>query len=103
MKNINLNLILAGVKEKYLAIKLGVPCLLIHSYENGPYMGFEGFVNLAKDMYSNIYSPVWNMLEFEDQVEEFGVEEVKIESKTNSENQMELMNQKIGERHNELY
>ena len=79
------DLILAGVKEKYLAIKLGVPCLLIHSYENGPYMGFEGFVNLAKDMYSNIYSPVWNMLEFEDQVEEFGAEEVKIESGTNSE------------------
>ena len=79
------DLILAGVKEKYLAIKLGVPCLLIHSYENGPYMGFEGFVNLAKDMYSNIYSPVWNMLEFEDQVEEFGAEGVKIESGTNSE------------------
>ena len=59
------DLILAGVKEKYLAHKLGVPCILIHSYENGPYMGFEGFVNLAKDMYSNIYSPVWNMLEYE--------------------------------------
>ena len=65
---------MAGVKEKYLAHKLGVPCILIHSYENGPYMGFEGFVNLAKDMYSYIYNPVWRMLEFEDEPTEYGVE-----------------------------
>ena len=70
------DLILAGVKEKYLAHKLGVPCILIHSYENGPYMGFEGFVNLAKDMYSYIYNPVWRMLEFEDEPTEYAIEEV---------------------------
>ena len=60
------DIILSGIKEKYIAHKLGVPSLLIHSYENGPYMGFEGFLNLAKDMYSAIYNPVWNMLEFEE-------------------------------------
>lgn len=60
------DLILAGIKEKYMAHKLGVPSLMIHSYENGPYIGFEGFLNLAKDMYSNIYNPVWRMLEFEE-------------------------------------
>jgi nitrogenase molybdenum-iron protein alpha chain len=70
------DLILAGVKEKYLAHKLGVPCILIHSYENGPYMGFEGFVNLAKDMYSYIYNPVWRMLEFEDEPTEYAIEKV---------------------------
>ena len=60
------DLILAGIKEKYMAHKLGVPCIMIHSYENGPYIGFEGFLNLAKDMYANIYGPVWKMLEFEE-------------------------------------
>lgn len=49
-----------------MAHKLGVPSIMIHSYENGPYIGFEGFVNLAKDMYSNIYNPVWNMIDFEE-------------------------------------
>jgi len=79
------DLILAGVKEKYLAHKLGVPCVLIHSYENGPYMGFEGFVNLAKDMYSYIYNPVWDMLEFEYEPTECGVEEEKVENGLNFE------------------
>jgi nitrogenase molybdenum-iron protein alpha chain len=69
------DLILAGVKEKYLAHKLGVSCILIHSYENGPYMGFEGFLNLAKDMYANIYNPVWKMLEFEDETAEEALKE----------------------------
>ncbi|MBZ9570707.1 nitrogenase subunit alpha [Methanobrevibacter sp. TMH8] len=59
------DIILAGIKEKYLAYKYGVPSIMIHSYENGPYIGFEGFLNLAKDLYANIYNPVWNMLEFE--------------------------------------
>ncbi len=29
-------------------------------------MGFEGFLNLARDMYSAIYNPVWNILEFQE-------------------------------------
>jgi len=71
------DIILSGIKEKYIAHKLGVPCVLIHSYENGPYMGFEGFLNLAQDIYASIYSPVWNMLEFEEidiKEEELGAE-----------------------------
>ncbi|KZX16990.1 nitrogenase subunit alpha [Methanobrevibacter filiformis] len=58
------DIILAGIKEKYLAHKLGVPSLMIHSYENGPYIGFEGFLNMAKDIYAYINTPVWSLLEF---------------------------------------
>ncbi len=89
------DLILAGVKEKYLAHKLGVPCILIHSYENGPYMGFEGFVNLAKDMYSNIYSPVWKMLEFED--DPIKIEENSIEIKEDSSEKQDNNSENTGE------
>ncbi|MDP3035083.1 MAG: nitrogenase component 1, partial [Methanobacteriaceae archaeon] len=64
------DIVLSGVKEKYLAHKMGVPCILIHSYENGPYIGFEGFLNLAKDMYAAIYNPVWKLMEFEQEIEE---------------------------------
>ena len=66
VEDYDIDLILGGVKEKYLVHKLGVPSLLIHSYENGPYIGFEGFLNLAKDMYSAIYNPVWNFVEFQE-------------------------------------
>lgn len=66
IEDYDIDLILGGVKEKYLVHKLGIPAVLIHSYENGPYMGFEGFINLARDMYTALYNPVWNMLEFQE-------------------------------------
>lgn len=59
------DLILAGIKEKYLAYKHGIPAIQIHSYENGPYIGYEGFLNLAKDIYNNINAPVWELMYFE--------------------------------------
>lgn len=66
IEDYDIDLILGGVKEKYLVHKCGIPSLLIHSYENGPYIGFEGFLNLARDMYANIYNPVWDMIEFQE-------------------------------------
>lgn len=74
------DLILAGIKEKYMAHKLGVPTIMIHSYENGPYIGFEGFTNLAKDMYSYIYNPVWRMLEFEENPAKHELTEIEVQS-----------------------
>jgi len=71
------DIILSGIKEKYKAHKFGVPGILIHSYENGPYIGFEGFLNLARDIYASIYSPVWNMIEFEEELEESEEEVIK--------------------------
>ncbi|QHN05705.1 nitrogenase subunit alpha [Methanothermobacter sp. THM-1] len=65
IENYKPDIILSGIKEKYLAHKLGFPCILIHSYENGPYIGFEGFLNLARDIHASIYNPVWDMIEFE--------------------------------------
>ena len=80
IEDYDIDLIMGGVKEKYFVHKLGIPCLLIHSYENGPYIGFEGFVNLARDMYTAIYNPVWNMLEFEE-TEEPDIPNVEEEAK----------------------
>lgn len=53
------DLFLTGLKEKYLARKLGVPTVNSHSYEKGPYAGFAGMVNFARDIYQGIYAPVW--------------------------------------------
>ena len=37
--------------------KLHIPYVNGHGYHNGPYMGFEGFVNLARDTYNAVNNP----------------------------------------------
>lgn len=53
------DLFLTGLKEKYLARKMGIPTVNSHSYEKGPYAGFFGMVNFARDIYQGLYAPVW--------------------------------------------
>ncbi|MDH7578590.1 MAG: nitrogenase component I subunit alpha [Bacillota bacterium] len=53
------DLFLTGLKEKHLARKMGIPTVNSHSYEKGPYAGFAGMVNFARDIYQGIYAPVW--------------------------------------------
>lgn len=53
------DLFLTGLKEKYLGRKMGIPTVNSHSYEKGPYEGFAGMVNFARDIYQGIYAPVW--------------------------------------------
>ncbi|MEH2317317.1 V-containing nitrogenase subunit delta, partial [Nostoc sp.] len=36
-----------------------------HGYHNGPYMGFEGAVNMARDMYNAIYSPLMKLAQYD--------------------------------------
>ncbi|WAM35808.1 nitrogenase component I subunit alpha [Caldicellulosiruptor acetigenus] len=57
------DIFLTGLKEKYLAHKIGVPSLNSHSYENGPYVAFEGLVNFARDLYKSLYAPVWKFVD----------------------------------------
>jgi nitrogenase molybdenum-iron protein alpha chain len=62
------DLFLTGLKEKYLTRKMGIPTVNSHSYEKGPYAGFFGMVNFARDIYQGLYAPVWkyqNGLELE--------------------------------------
>ena len=53
---------LTGLKERYLFRKFGIPTINSHSYEQGPYACFKGFVNFARDIYKEIYHPIWNIL-----------------------------------------
>jgi len=56
------DLFLCGLKEKYLARKMGISTINSHSYEKGPYAGYEGFVNFARDLYQAVYAPVWKLI-----------------------------------------
>ncbi|NTW97539.1 MAG: nitrogenase component I subunit alpha [Oscillochloris sp.] len=56
------DLFISGNKEKYLAYKLGVPFVNGHTYDTGPYAGFIGMVNFARDIDKAIHAPVWGTL-----------------------------------------
>jgi V-containing nitrogenase delta subunit len=45
--------------------KLHLPYVNGHGYHNGPYMGFEGAVNMARDMHNAIYSPLMKLAKFD--------------------------------------
>jgi nitrogenase molybdenum-iron protein alpha chain len=53
----------AGIKEKYVVQKMGVPLKQLHSYDyGGPYTGFKGAVNFYKDIDRMVNNPVWKMI-----------------------------------------
>ncbi|NWJ48753.1 MAG: nitrogenase component I subunit alpha [Chloroflexi bacterium] len=56
------DLFISGNKEKYVAYKLGVPFVNGHTYETGPYAGFSGMVNFARDMDKALSAPVWKLV-----------------------------------------
>lgn len=55
------DIFIGGTKERFLSHKFGVPFLLFPQ-ETDPYAGFEGFVNLARDLYKCIFAPVWRLI-----------------------------------------
>ena len=53
----------AGIKEKYVIQKMGIPLKQLHSYDyGGPYAGFEGAINFYKDIDSMVGASVWKLL-----------------------------------------
>ena len=53
----------AGIKEKYVVQKSGVPCKQLHSYDyGGPYAGFTGAVNFYAEMDRLVNGMVWSLI-----------------------------------------
>ncbi|MGH1393164.1 MAG: nitrogenase subunit alpha [Trichormus sp.] len=55
------DVVLTGPRVGALVKKLHLPYINGHGYHNGPYMGFEGAVNMARDLYNAIYSPLMQL------------------------------------------
>ena len=54
----------AGVKEKYVFHKMGVPFRQMHSWDySGPYHGVDGFAVFARDMDIAINNPSWDLFQ----------------------------------------
>lgn len=57
------DLVGAGVKEKYVYHKMGIPFRQMHSWDySGPYHGYDGFKIFARDMDMAINSPAWDLV-----------------------------------------
>jgi nitrogenase molybdenum-iron protein alpha chain len=50
----------SGIKDKYILQKSGVVSKQLHSYDySGPYAGFNGAINFARDITMGLYTPAW--------------------------------------------
>jgi nitrogenase molybdenum-iron protein alpha chain len=53
----------AGIKEKYVVQKSGVPLLQLHSYDyGGPFAGFQGAINFYKTVDRMVNGSIWSYL-----------------------------------------
>lgn len=54
----------SGIKDKYIPQKMGIPSKQLHNYDySGPYAGFRGAVNFARDLVMSFTTPTWNFIE----------------------------------------
>jgi len=53
----------SGIKDKYIPQKMGIPSKQLHNYDySGPYAGFRGAVNFARDISMSFATPTWNFI-----------------------------------------
>ena len=53
----------AGIKEKYVIQKMGVPLKQLHSYDyGGPYAAFGGAINFYQDIERIVGTKIWSMI-----------------------------------------
>ena len=63
VKAVKPDLIGAGIKEKYVFQKMGIPFRQMHSWDySGPYHGYDGFAIFARDMDMTLNNPCWGSL-----------------------------------------
>ena len=54
----------AGIKEKFVVQKMGIPSKQLHSYDyGGPYAGFSGAVNFYQEIDRMVNMKVWSFLQ----------------------------------------
>jgi nitrogenase molybdenum-iron protein alpha chain len=60
----NPDIVCSGVKDKYIFEKMGIPSKQLHNYDySGPFAGYHGAVNFARDIDMRVNNPVWKMIQ----------------------------------------
>ena len=63
IKRMQPDLVCSGVKDKYVIEKFGVPSKQLHNYDySGPYAGYEGAANFAREIDMLVHNPAWKLL-----------------------------------------
>ncbi|MEW9122879.1 MAG: nitrogenase molybdenum-iron protein alpha chain [Thermotaleaceae bacterium] len=63
LKSVKPSLFCSGIKDKYVAQKMGIFSKQLHSYDySGPYAGFRGAVNFGKDISMGMNTPTWSFI-----------------------------------------
>mgnify|MGYP000374458058 CR=1 FL=1 len=63
VKALGPDLVGAGIKEKYVFHKMGVPFRQMHSWDySGPYHGYDGFAIFARDLDMTLNNPCWTSI-----------------------------------------
>ncbi len=63
IKELKPDVFCAGIKEKYVVQKSGVPLKQLHSYDyGGPYAGFTGAINFYQDIDRMVNTRVWSLI-----------------------------------------
>lgn len=58
----NADLLVAGGRNQYTALKARVPFLDINQERHHPYAGYSGLVEMAKEIDEALYSPIWEQV-----------------------------------------
>lgn len=63
VEKIHPDLIFSGVRDKYISHKMGVASRQLHSYDySGPYAGYNGALNFARDVSQALSTPAWKLI-----------------------------------------
>ncbi|THB70824.1 MAG: nitrogenase iron-molybdenum cofactor biosynthesis protein NifE, partial [Gammaproteobacteria bacterium] len=59
----NVDVLVAGGRNMYTALKARIPFLHINQEREHPYAGYEGMLVLAKELDRTINNPLWNVID----------------------------------------
>nr|WP_320024681.1 nitrogenase molybdenum-iron protein alpha chain [uncultured Acetobacterium sp.] len=64
LKLLKPDIFFSGIKDKYVVQHSGIPSRQLHSYDySGPYAGFKGALNFAKEVTLAVNTPAWNLVQ----------------------------------------
>ncbi len=62
IKKFKPDIVCSGIKDKYVIEKFGVPSKQLHNYDySGPFAGFRGAVNFAREVDMMVHNPAWKL------------------------------------------
>lgn len=62
LKKYKPDLVVSGAKEKYMALKIGIPFCDFNHDRITSFAGFQGFMNFAREVDRSVSSPVWKLV-----------------------------------------